>query len=189
MSEFSKRNEQMMSSLEIARLSGKSHRHVLEDVRKQASLHNIDYNVCQHKNLQNKFQPYYEIPIELVGIINMRYGCQQITEACGQIYVSEKRRGEISFREALSSILEFFSISMEAQYYLNGFYIDFYIPEYKIAIEYDEKQHKAATHIFRDMQRQEYLQNILKCKFVRISENDNIYENLGKILRHILRKR
>ena len=69
--------------------------------------------------------------------------------------------------------------------------IPFYFPEYKLAIEVDEK-----GHIDRDEEkvkikkRQKAIEKELDCEFIRINlhtENYNIFIEIGKIHNHIIK--
>jgi very-short-patch-repair endonuclease len=55
---------------------------------------------------------------------------------------------------------------------VNGYnyFIDFYIPEENLAIEYDEEHHN--RHKQKDNERQEYIESQLGCKFIRISDRE-----------------
>jgi very-short-patch-repair endonuclease len=55
-----------------------------------------------------------------------------------------------------------------------------YIPKYNLCIEFDENQHK--YNLENDKKRQKYITEKLKCNFLRINENDNIFDSINKIL-------
>lgn len=52
------------------------------------------------------------------------------------------------------------------------FYVDGYDPINNVVIEFDEKRHKIGNNAHIDKWRQDKIGNILKCKFVRIYEED-----------------
>jgi very-short-patch-repair endonuclease len=65
------------------------------------------------------------------------------------------------------------------------YFIDFYIPDLNVAIEYDERGHKYQTD--KDTNRQKFIENRLGCSFIRIKEWEP--ETLTEdYLRHVLRK-
>lgn len=84
--------------------------------------------------------------------------------------------------------LTFQGHSMIEQYAVGKYYVDLYLPEYKLAIECDEYRHKFA--IEEDKQRElditEFIEGI---KFIRVRPDDdnfNIYSVLNEIHNHIL---
>ena len=66
----------------------------------------------------------------------------------------------------------------------NGYYfIDFYLPDHRIAIEIDENDHVYRNPKY-EKQREKFIQKKLNCKFIRCNPDDpnfNIYSLLGKI--------
>lgn len=70
------------------------------------------------------------------------------------------------------------------QYKCGQYYIDFYIPELSIAIEYDEHHHKYQSH--KDLQREKWISEKLGVEFIRISEVDDL-NGLNTILKRLLK--
>lgn len=56
------------------------------------------------------------------------------------------------------------------------FFVDGYDEENNVVIEFDEKYHMNETQQELDRERQDIIGKILKCKFIRINENNNIKE-------------
>jgi hypothetical protein len=54
-----------------------------------------------------------------------------------------------------------------------GYFVDGYSKEKNIVIEYDEKYHLSEKQKTKDIQRQDMIGKLLKCKFIRIDENNN----------------
>lgn len=52
-----------------------------------------------------------------------------------------------------------------------NYYVDYYIPDYKIAIEIDEYGHKD-RRIEKEIKRQEYIKKKLDCVFIRCNPDD-----------------
>lgn len=67
-------------------------------------------------------------------------------ESSTPIIINEGTRKEIEFIEDLKNILGAINVKGKKQYYINGYRIDYYIPLYNIAIEYDENGHKNYTY-------------------------------------------
>ena len=65
-----------------------------------------------------------------------------------------------------------------------GYMIDFYLPEVKIAIEYDEEHHDYYRNRIKDIRRQYLIENELGCKFIRVKKGNegsgmaNIYHEI-----------
>ena len=76
--------------------------------------------------------------------------------------------------------------SIQTQYSVLGYKIDFYVHEYKLAIEVDELRH-ADRNINNEIKRQKALENKLSCVFIRINPNEkdfNIFKEIKKIHRN-----
>ena len=55
-----------------------------------------------------------------------------------------------------------------------GYFVDGYSKKNNIVIEFDEKYHYRESQKNKDRQRQDMIGKLLKCKFIRIDENNNI---------------
>lgn len=97
-----------------------------------------------------------------------------------------KTRAEIEFIDALNSVLEKFNITGIKQYRCKNFNIDYYIPKLNVAIEYDENNHKYYDNSY-DYKRQKKIEEILKCRFIRVPESNPVYENVGIVLHDIMK--
>lgn len=86
-------------------------------------------------------------------------------------------RAEIEFGEQLTLFMSQLGYKVEPQYGVLGYYIDFYIPELNIAIEYDEEQHK--YNYKKDRQRELEIRKEIGCKFIRLDDGLNIGTQLG----------
>jgi predicted HTH transcriptional regulator len=74
-------------------------------------------------------------------------------------------------------------LEVETQYPVKNYKLDFYISELNLAIEFDEKHHKYQKE--EDKKRENEIKNILNCKFVRVSEEQSIGEQLGLVMKAI----
>lgn len=102
------------------------------------------------------------------------------------IYVSNERF-EISFFKLLEEALKEIDVKLIHQYYVSGYRIDFFLPEYNLAIEYDEDHHKLRTK--EDKIREKEIKKETGCKFIRCSYKDSNIKNLMKILKETVLKR
>jgi very-short-patch-repair endonuclease len=82
-----------------------------------------------------------------------------------------KFRDENSFYLLLKSA--FGKMKIERQYPVGDYFIDFYFPESKLAVEYDEQQHRY-THA-KDGIRQKNITEMLGCSFVFVKQKDEGY--------------
>ncbi|ORZ29944.1 hypothetical protein BCR44DRAFT_23410 [Catenaria anguillulae PL171] len=85
---------------------------------------------------------------------------------------------ELSFYKILSKVFKHYTLLH--QYIVNKYRIDFFVPELNLAIEFDELHHN--SHVAKDMERQERIQEQIGCKFVRMKESECIYEFIGSIV-------
>lgn len=71
-----------------------------------------------------------------------------------------------------------------------NYFIDYYLPDYKIAIEIDEFNHSDRNPVY-EKNREKYIKNKLGCVFIRCNPDDpefNISSLIGQIHRMILKK-
>lgn len=101
------------------------------------------------------------------------------------IYVSNERL-EISFFKLLEEALKEVDVKLIHQHYVSGYRIDFFLPEYNLAIEYDEDHHKSRTR--EDKIRERKIKKEIGCDFIRCSYKDSNIKNLMKILKEIFLK-
>lgn len=94
-----------------------------------------------------------------------------------------KENSENLFKEMLEETLNELKIKVEHQYPAGKYRIDFFIPEYNLAIEYDESYHE--LKIKEDSEREKEINKILGCDFVRCSFKDSNIKNIIKILKEI----
>ena len=94
---------------------------------------------------------------------------------------------ESIFMSYMVDILNLFGVKSKCQYYIKPYFIDLYIPEYKIAIEYDECQHKKPVNVLKDKERENYIKTKLGCKFIRLNSLNSNIENEVIVLKQILK--
>jgi len=92
--------------------------------------------------------------------------------------------------ETIKCILDSFNgEKMMQQYKVKQYFIDLYFPEYKLALECDEKQHNVKNNIEKDIIREIYIKDNLDCTFIRYKPYDkefNIFDIINKIYKHII---
>ena len=88
---------------------------------------------------------------------------------------------ERAFGELLLGALDGI-VTVLPQHHLPPHFIDFFIPEWRLAIEYDERHHGSARRLQADAERQAALERALGARFVRVSVGREI-EALNEILK------
>lgn len=78
-------------------------------------------------------------------------------------------RNEIKFGSSIIANM-FSAYTIIPQYPVLGYRIDWYIPELKLAIEYDELHHSKPANTAADAERQAAIEKELGCKFIRYKE-------------------
>lgn len=93
--------------------------------------------------------------------------------------IKERKFGEM-LKSSLEGILDIYS-----QFGVEKYIADFYIPDLKLVIEYDEKHHR--KQIESDKIRQKFIEDKLGVQFIRVNEGDEL-EGLNRILKFLLNK-
>jgi len=82
------------------------------------------------------------------------------------------RREEDIFDKYLRGFL---TVQYFRQFKVGKYRIDFFIPSFNLAIEFDEKHHQKAQDRINDGERQNFIEQKLKCNFLRVnSENPGL---------------
>ena len=97
------------------------------------------------------------------------------------------QRDENVYLELLGKILNNIC-DYEMQYVVGNYRIDFYIPKYKIAIEFDESYHYNNDNQKKDNNRQIHIECLLGCEFYRIDERSDILSQIDNIAKIIIKK-
>lgn len=74
--------------------------------------------------------------------------------------------------------------SVLPQYRVGSYIVDFYLPNSRIVVEYDEKHHKGPANRKRDITRQIFIEKKLNARFVRVSHELEI-PGLNAVLRQV----
>lgn len=91
-------------------------------------------------------------------------------------------RKEVEFFDLLQKIINY---QIKRQYRVGDYILDGYIPEYNLAIEYDEIYHKSSKQILLDINRESYVKSVLRCDFIRLSEIYTAKKNVEIVLQYI----
>ena len=114
-------------------------------------------------------------------------GLIQWLQQCGVIDDSMvvTSRKEIEFVDSLEKTLEPFDLTIEKQYRVLSYRIDFYIKELNLAIEYDENNHSGYSYESQE-RRQKEIEHAIGCTFLRLSDHDSDMYNIGLVMKQIL---
>lgn len=93
-------------------------------------------------------------------------------------------RKEIEFKEELLDFFESMRLSIESQYKVGRYHVDFYIPHLNLAIEYDEKEHRRYDSNL-ERRREAFILNKLNCRMIRVSDKNSNAYNLGLIAKEL----
>lgn len=114
-------------------------------------------------------------------------GLIQWLQQCGVIDDSMvvTSRKEIEFVDSLEKTLEPFDLTIEKQYRVLSYRIDFYIKELNLAIEYDENNHSGYSYDEQEG-RQKEIEDTIGCTFLRLSDHESDMYNIGLVMKKIL---
>lgn len=92
--------------------------------------------------------------------------------------IKERNFGEM-LKASLEGITEIFM-----QHRVEGFIVDFYLPEISLVIEYDEKHHD--KQIEEDRVRQKLIEKEMNVQFIRVNEGEEL-QGLNYIIKYLLK--
>ena len=150
----------MMSSLEIAKLTGKNHADVMKDIRAMVTRKVIQLSEFSSSSYQ------------VVGQTR-KYGYYHISKEVAEnrfLSVTNKYRTHCEREHgALCTIEQLNNVMLIRQYQVGKYRIDGYCKETNTAYEIDEEQHFTVSGRCKDAERQKYIEDVLGCNFVRIN--------------------
>ncbi len=160
-----------ITTLEISEMFGKVHRDVLRHVRRfeNDEISMSLFKSYKYTSLQNKKLPAFSMGIDGFCLLTDTWGYSRgesakvkagILSDFGHDFVitfSSRTRHEDSFSSMLNEFLSDDKIIRE--YPIAGKRIDFYMPEYSLAIEYDEEQHFSKDSKEKDCERWSIIQS------------------------------
>lgn len=152
-------------SLSLARSISKRHEQVFKDIT-----HIIGTEPNQVDNFQiSTYLSAPPISRKLPRYIITKKGYERLVYLYQQ-KAEEGYRKELHFgymlMDALSEMTE-----IHMQFFVNPYRIDFYLPEFKLAVEYDENYHQSSKQKYLDKHREEEIKKkIPGISFLRVNE-------------------
>lgn len=98
-------------------------------------------------------------------------------------YNIRSARFEYKYINEIQDFLNVMNIEYILQYPVDNYRIDLYIPQYNLAIEIDEEEHKYKKDY--DSKRQNYIENKIHCTFVRINEGESCGSVIARIIKEM----
>ena len=189
-----------IDTLEIAERFNKPHRYVLRSVRnltESGDLLVLSYFMArEYTNRQNKKQPMFEMGLNGFCLMTDTWGYSrgesalvkaQILSEFGESFAvvgSLRSRPEDCFYEMLKEFLHLDKVVR--QFPVSLWWVDFYLPDYGLIIEYDEDQHFSARARKQDEEREKGVREFFRSEFddivsiVRVKRGEEI-KGLSKI--------
>ena len=97
-------------------------------------------------------------------------------------YITDTK--ESLFAESIIDFVqEAYKLHIQTQFYILGYKIDFYLPEIKLAIEFDEEHHKYCEE--DDLTREHLISKALDCSFLRIPHQLSLSLQLALVTKTI----
>ncbi|CAG7839940.1 hypothetical protein CLOHAE12215_01356 [Clostridium haemolyticum] len=204
--------ELTIDSREVAKMLGIEHKLILRKLEgsKSAGMIGIipilgdgisvkDYFIkSSYKDAQNKERKCYNITLKGIGLIidasRKTKKMKPLIEWYNNNSTQERQviltnRFEDEFMNKLEQALEPMELILEKQFIVDSYRLDGYIPSLRLAIEYDEGQHKISTNQKLDEIRQNYISGKLGCMFIRCDYEDTDAYNIGKVFKKIMEVR
>jgi len=118
-----------------------------------------------------------------------KYKCYLLTNNAVEIlenkfkYNIRSARFEYKYINEIQDFLNEMNIEYIPQYPVDNYRIDLYILKHNLAIEIDEEEHKYKKDY--DSKRQNYIENQIHCKFIRINEGESCGTAIAKIIKEM----
>lgn len=165
----------MTNSREIATRFGKKNKDVNEAIR---SIIKRNPELSQHfaksfyVSSRGRKEPQYEMDDNGAEILTNKFK-----------YNIRSARFEYKYLNEIEDFLNLMSINYVEQYRVGKYRIDLYIPQYNLAVEIDEEDHKYKKEY--DKIRQKYIEKQIHCKFIRVNEGESCGSVIARITKEL----
>ena len=163
--------KQTITSREIAELTGKLHKNVMSDIRKLNEFYVKkgmgQIVIGQHTDTNNRPRPKFILTADQRDDLLSRYGNVGLGFKGTAVVRYEYCFGE----DIVNNLFSGYEIISQFKVFDGEFSVDWYIPELKLAIEFDEEQHFKGGELRKEcVERQKRVEQELGCKFIRYSK-------------------
>lgn len=179
-------NEVWFIAKDICNILNTDTRHISAIISKDF----ISYTTIKVKDIKNRIIPQNMIIINQLGCINLitvsrKLSTKQKNELLNELNLNTVAIGcqEAEFLQSVKDVLMQANINIEIQKQVLSYRIDLYLPEYNLAIEFDEKHHN--FYYKQDVKREKEIKSLLNCTFIRLPATNTIFENIGLIFKYI----
>ncbi|GEK91246.1 DUF559 domain-containing protein [Alkalibacterium kapii] len=144
----------------------------LRNIRRKLIYYNLDiiYNIAIRGQ-------YFEKINKLISFAKIHGLKKEYLE----VFPIKEKNFEEMLKDSLIDIVE-----IHQQFNIDKYYVDFYIPQLKLVIEYDEKHH--VKQIEKDKLRQKVIEEKLQVEFIRVKEGQEM-KGLNLIIKDLLKKK
>lgn len=182
----------------VADVFGKEHKNVLRDIEnlKEKVTNDFFYMNFKENTYKSRGKHYksYNINKEGFGLLIKNYrniDKEKAKKLLKDLNISDFKiqvfnRFETEFLSMLTEQLDVLDVYYETQKIVYNYRIDLYIPIIKLAIEYDEKQHKYNKK--KDKKREEFIIKELNCKFIRLDYKNTDSYNCAMIIKELIKE-
>lgn len=165
----------MKNSREIAEKFSKDHdkvcRAISNLIRRNPEL-TEDFILSYYISPRGRTYKYYLLTKNAVDILENKFK-----------YNIHSARFEYKYLNEIQDFLDAVSIEYIPQYSVGNYRIDLYIPKFNLAIEIDEEEHKYKKEY--DCKRQNYIENQIHCKFIRVIEGESCGCVIARIVKEL----
>lgn len=162
----------LASSRDVAERFGKQNKHVNEAIRKLITSNpemKKHFIISKYKSSRGRYETEYILDEEGLNLLNYKFGFSVMSP-----------RFEIKFKNLLQEL--FVGLKIIHQYFIDGYKLDFFIPDLNMIIEYDEDHHKYTSEQDRNRMNIiiDHLRNMVKMNKPLYQEDTNLRKTLLK---------
>lgn len=131
-----------------------------------------DFILSNYISSRGRTYKYYLLTNNAVDILDNKFK-----------YNIRSARFEYKYLNEVEDFLNVMNIEYIPQYPVDNYKIDLFIPKNNLAIEIDEEDHKYKRDY--DLIRQNYIENKIHCKFVRVNEGESCGSMIARVIKEM----